>query len=171
MNAISGGNDGHTPLPRTDDGDQAQVGRLLRCRCALVRYAQDPPPRGQGRLALRQIDPAGIVITNNHVIDGANEVQVIFNDGQKLKGVRISCAVRCVPPENKPSTKERDTCADFLDQEISLLSPNIKAILGIHFLPKRTRKYHTIGSRPTRHHRLVANRRRKIIVLSGSSYG
>ena len=100
-----GGNHGHTPLPRTDDGDQAQVGRLLRCRRALVRYAQDPPPRGQGRLALRQIDPAGIVITNNHVIDGANEVQVIFNDGQKLKAEvigkdqKVDVAVLRVKPE------------------------------------------------------------------------
>ena len=31
------------------------------------------------------IDPAGIVITNNHVIEGANEVTVILTDGRKLK--------------------------------------------------------------------------------------
>jgi serine protease Do len=31
------------------------------------------------------IDPAGIVITNNHVIADATEVQVIFTDGRKLK--------------------------------------------------------------------------------------
>ena len=31
------------------------------------------------------IDPSGIVVTNNHVIDGANEVEVIFTDGTKLK--------------------------------------------------------------------------------------
>jgi serine protease Do len=31
------------------------------------------------------IDPSGIVITNNHVIEGANEVTVIFTDGQKMK--------------------------------------------------------------------------------------
>jgi serine protease Do len=31
------------------------------------------------------IDPAGIVITNNHVIEGANEITVILTDGRKLK--------------------------------------------------------------------------------------
>jgi serine protease Do len=31
------------------------------------------------------IDPSGIVITNNHVIADANDITVIFTDGQKLK--------------------------------------------------------------------------------------
>ena len=31
------------------------------------------------------IDPAGIVITNNHVIADADEITVIFNDGTRLK--------------------------------------------------------------------------------------
>ena len=31
------------------------------------------------------IDPSGIVITNNHVIEGANDVTVILTDGTKLK--------------------------------------------------------------------------------------
>ena len=31
------------------------------------------------------IDPAGIIITNNHVIADANDVTVIFDDGRKLK--------------------------------------------------------------------------------------
>ncbi|KAF0232274.1 MAG: protease [Beijerinckiaceae bacterium] len=31
------------------------------------------------------IDPAGIVITNNHVIAEANEITVVFNDGTELK--------------------------------------------------------------------------------------
>jgi serine protease Do len=31
------------------------------------------------------IDPAGIIITNNHVIADANEITVILSDGQKLK--------------------------------------------------------------------------------------
>jgi serine protease Do len=30
------------------------------------------------------IDPAGIVVTNNHVIEGADEITVNFNDGSKL---------------------------------------------------------------------------------------
>jgi len=31
------------------------------------------------------IDPAGLIVTNNHVIDGADEISVILNDGTKLK--------------------------------------------------------------------------------------
>lgn len=31
------------------------------------------------------VDPSGIVITNNHVIDGANDITVILTDGTKLK--------------------------------------------------------------------------------------
>lgn len=31
------------------------------------------------------IDPSGIVVTNNHVIDGADEITVNFSDGSKLK--------------------------------------------------------------------------------------
>ena len=51
------------------------------------------------------IDPAGIVITNNHVIADANEVTVIFNDGQKLKAEvlgkdqKVDVAVLKVKPE------------------------------------------------------------------------
>ena len=54
-----------------------------------------------------------------------------IDDGQKLSGVRISCAVRCVPPDNKPSTEEKATCSQFLDEEFNLLSPKLKSILAL----------------------------------------
>ncbi len=31
------------------------------------------------------IDPSGLIVTNNHVIEGADEIHVILNDGTKLK--------------------------------------------------------------------------------------
>ena len=31
------------------------------------------------------VDPSGLIVTNNHVIDGADEINVILNDGTKLK--------------------------------------------------------------------------------------
>ena len=49
---------------------------------------EDSPLRRRGANSLGSgfvIDPAGIIITNNHVIADANEVQVIFTDGRKLK--------------------------------------------------------------------------------------
>jgi serine protease Do len=51
------------------------------------------------------IDSSGIVITNNHVIADANEVTVIFSDGQKLKAeilgkdTKVDVAVLRVKPE------------------------------------------------------------------------
>ena len=51
------------------------------------------------------IDPSGIVITNNHVIADANEVTVIFTDGQKLKAQvvgkdeKVDVAVLRVKPD------------------------------------------------------------------------
>ena len=51
------------------------------------------------------IDPSGIVITNNHVISDANEVTVIFTDGQKLKAeivgkdTKVDVAVLRVKPD------------------------------------------------------------------------
>ncbi|MDE2362369.1 MAG: Do family serine endopeptidase [Hyphomicrobiales bacterium] len=55
------------------------------------------------------VDPSGIVITNNHVIADANEIYVIFTDGQKLKAEiigkdsKVDVAVLRVKPE-KPLT-------------------------------------------------------------------
>jgi serine protease Do len=47
--------------------------------------AQDEPRRinslGSGFI----IDSSGLIVTNNHVIDGADEIHVILNDGTKLK--------------------------------------------------------------------------------------
>jgi serine protease Do len=51
------------------------------------------------------IDSSGIVITNNHVISEANEVTVIFTDGQKLKAeiigkdTKVDVAVLRVKPD------------------------------------------------------------------------
>lgn len=35
------------------------------------------------------VDPSGLIVTNNHVIEGAEEIIVNFNDGRKLKVVKI----------------------------------------------------------------------------------
>src|ERR1700749_1826917 len=43
------------------------------------------------------------------------------NDGLELVGCRITNAVRCVPPENKPTPAEQKTCRSFLVAEIEAL--------------------------------------------------
>ena len=52
------------------------------------------------------------------------------DDGFELLGVRISNAVRCVPPENKPLPVEIKTCRPFLLGEIAAMS-GLKAILSL----------------------------------------
>ena len=42
-------------------------------------------------------------------------------DGLELISTRILAAVRCAPPDNKPTPDEIAACADFLDAEWRLL--------------------------------------------------
>lgn len=40
------------------------------------------------------------------------------NDGLKLKGCRITNAVKCLPPENKPTSQETKACNGYLQEEL-----------------------------------------------------
>jgi uracil-DNA glycosylase len=51
-------------------------------------------------------------------------------DTLSLSGARIANAVRCLPPENKPTPKEAATCRPFLVAEIAAM-PNLRAILAL----------------------------------------
>ena len=52
------------------------------------------------------------------------------DDGLKLKNCRITNAVRCVPPENKPVGIEMNACRPFLEAEIAAMN-NLKLILAL----------------------------------------
>ncbi|HEX7006230.1 MAG TPA: uracil-DNA glycosylase [Alphaproteobacteria bacterium] len=52
------------------------------------------------------------------------------DDGLTLVGCRITNAVRCVPPENKPTAAEIATCRRFLAAELTALR-GLKAILAL----------------------------------------
>jgi uracil-DNA glycosylase family 4 len=52
------------------------------------------------------------------------------DDGLMLIDCRITNAVRCVPPENKPTPAEIATCRDFLVQTIAEMN-NLRAILAL----------------------------------------
>jgi uracil-DNA glycosylase family 4 len=55
-------------------------------------------------------------------------------DGQRLNGVRMAAAVRCAPPENKPTVVERDTCEPWLAAELDRVSTDLKVIVCLgHF--------------------------------------
>ena len=51
-------------------------------------------------------------------------------DGLTLAGCRITNAVRCVPPENKPTTQEIKTCRAFLEAELAALS-SLESVLAL----------------------------------------
>lgn len=50
------------------------------------------------------------------------------NDGLTLHNAYITAAVRCAPPQNKPTRQEMDTCFEYLKQEKEILK-NITVIL------------------------------------------
>lgn len=52
------------------------------------------------------------------------------DDGFELVDCRISNAVRCVPPENKPLPAEINACRSFLVKEIAAM-PNLAVILAL----------------------------------------
>ena len=52
------------------------------------------------------------------------------DDGLKLIGCRISNAVRCVPPQNKPLPAEISTCRQFLTASLASM-PRLSAIVAL----------------------------------------
>lgn len=55
-------------------------------------------------------------------------VSLARDDGLRLRGLRISNAVRCAPPGNQPSRAEAIRCAGHLRRELELL-PRLRVIL------------------------------------------
>ena len=52
------------------------------------------------------------------------------NDGLRLHGVRITNAVKCLPPENKPLPAEIKTCNQYLAAELDSLK-SVKVVLAL----------------------------------------
>lgn len=50
-------------------------------------------------------------------------------DGQRLHGIRIVAAVRCAPPENKPTAQEKATCSPWLQRDLTLSAPGLRSIM------------------------------------------
>lgn len=53
------------------------------------------------------------------------------DDGQALLDTRMIAAVRCAPPDNKPTPEERDTCSGWYDRELQLLAPTMHTIVAL----------------------------------------
>jgi uracil-DNA glycosylase family 4 len=59
----------------------------------------------------------------------AQPTSVHAGDGQALVRTRMVAAVRCAPPDNKPTPAERDTCAPWFDAELSMVLPSVRAVV------------------------------------------
>ena len=77
-------------------------------------------------------DHAGILLyqTLNKYGFASAPVSVAADDGLVLKGCRITNAVKCLPPENKPEGSEVAQCNGYLAAEIAAL-PRHAAILAL----------------------------------------
>jgi len=51
-------------------------------------------------------------------------------DGLELRGAYITAAVRCAPPDNKPTPQELANCAPFLDRELDGLK-QVKVVVAL----------------------------------------
>jgi uracil-DNA glycosylase family 4 len=56
---------------------------------------------------------------------------VSTGDGLALTDTRIFAAVRCAPPDNKPTPAERDTCLPWVEREITLIRPTLRVVVAL----------------------------------------
>src|SRR5580700_4093881 len=54
---------------------------------------------------------------------------VAADDGQRLIGARMVAAVRCAPPDNKPTPAERATCEPWLAEELTMVGDSVRSIV------------------------------------------
>lgn len=78
-------------------------------------------------------DYAGILLYETlHKYGFSNQAEATHSDdGLKLKQCRITNAVKCLPPENKPTSQEINTCNAYLSHELQHLPKNtVILVLG-----------------------------------------
>jgi uracil-DNA glycosylase family 4 len=51
-------------------------------------------------------------------------------DGLRLRDAWVTAAVKCAPPDNRPTPGERDACAVYVRRELDLLRPAVVVCLG-----------------------------------------
>ncbi len=68
--------------------------------------------------------------TGSYVSPRGEDISGAYEDNLKLQNCRITNAVRCLPPANKPETSEIKTCNSFLTQEIEAM-PNLRVIVAL----------------------------------------
>ncbi|MDR2239473.1 MAG: uracil-DNA glycosylase [Zoogloeaceae bacterium] len=124
---------------------------LSECRAARPGYFARPvPPFGDARARLLIVglapgyhganrtgrpftgDYAGVLLysTLHRYGFSSQATSVAADDGLRLDDCRITNAVKCVPPENKPETGEIKTCNRYLAAELAA-APQAHVILAL----------------------------------------
>lgn len=119
-----------------------QMARVKRASFAHEQYWGRPVPGfgdPQARLLVIGLAPAahganrtGRIFTGDrsgdwlyralHETGFANQAEARSrDDGLQLRDAWVTSMVKCAPPDNKPSTEERDACFEWTDQELTLL--------------------------------------------------
>jgi len=77
-------------------------------------------------------DYAGILLYRTlHAYGFSNQAEAVArDDGLTLLDCRITNAVKCLPPQNKPTPAEIRGCNRFLAQEIEVVAPELILALG-----------------------------------------
>jgi uracil-DNA glycosylase family 4 len=70
------------------------------------------------------------------------------DDGLELRGIWVTAAVHCAPPDNRPTVAERDACRPYLVRELGLLgaAPVVVALGG--FATDAVASVHGLSPRP-----------------------
>lgn len=53
------------------------------------------------------------------------------DDGQHLDHVRLTAAVHCAPPGNRPTPEEFAACSDWLLDEFTIVRPHVRAVVAL----------------------------------------
>ncbi|TWO81972.1 uracil-DNA glycosylase [Denitratisoma oestradiolicum] len=121
---VKSGNPGYHCKPVVPFGDD-------RARLLIVGLA--PGMHGANRTGRPFTgDYAGILLydTLHRFGFGSAPVSLAADDGLILTDCRITNAVKCLPPENKPEPAEIRTCNTYLADELRA-SPQVKVILAL----------------------------------------
>ncbi len=96
-------------------------------------------------------DYAGILLyrTLHRYGFASRPVSVARDDGLELRGCRITNAVRCVPPANKPATAEVNACNSYLAHELADV-PRPGVVVALGTVAHRA-VLMAMGLRPSRH--------------------
>lgn len=78
-------------------------------------------------------DPSGDVLyAALHEVGLASQATATDReDGLTLHGLRITVPVHCAPPDNQPTTGERNTCRPWLTRELELLRPTLRVVVAL----------------------------------------